>query len=367
MDSVTDAPCSYETTDGSFCRSLVVIPEEGPDAGALVSLGEFSTTERRFAPDVAVGDSVIVGYEPSTTSYFFADRDRRLPLFWLVVLFAVVVVALARLRGLLALVAMGLTLVLLVVFVAPSVLDGHDPLLVSVLAASTIAFVALYLTHGFSPSTTIALAGTLSALALTLLISWLFFRAAQVTGLATEEGLTLPFIAEGVNLSSLILGGAILGALGALDDVTVTQVVTVSELSHQNPALRARQLTAAGIRVGREHIAATVNTLLLAYVGASMPLLLLFAATDQSLVMIANSELIAVEILRTLCGSIGLVAAVPVTTALAASVMGTRMSPRTSDRPKRIPNTPPPVAADQTETSPRPDWQDFGPRDGLEL
>jgi uncharacterized membrane protein len=361
VESVTDAPCSYPTEDGSPCRTIVVIPDEGPDAGALVALGEYSVNEPRFSPDVAVGDTIVVGYEPTTGSYFYADQDRRMPLVGLAVAFAVVVVALARLRGLLALLAMALTLVVLVAFVAPSVLDGNDPLLVCVVAASVIAFVALLLTHGVNPSTVVALSGTLAALGLTLLVSWVFFRAAGFTGLATEEGITLPFVAGGVNLSSLLLGGAVLGALGALDDVTVTQVVTIQELRAQNPALNARQLTAAGIRVGREHIAATVNTLLLAYVGASMPLLLLFAASDQSLVSIANSELIAVEIFRTLCGSIGLVAAVPITTALAAAVATSK--PRAERPPSRaeVPAEPPPVRHTV------PTWQDFGPRDDLEL
>jgi uncharacterized membrane protein len=361
VESVTDAPCSYQTEDDSPCRSIVVIPEEGPEAGALVALGEFSVNQPRFSPEVAVGDTIVVGYEPSTNTYFYADQDRRLSLAWLAVVFAVVVVALARLRGMLALIAMGLTLVVLLAFVAPSVLDGNDPLLVSVVAASMIAFIALLLTHGVNPSTVVALSGTLAALGLTLLVSWLFFRAAGFTGLATEEGITLPFVAGGVNLSSLLLGGAVLGALGALDDVTVTQVVTIQELRAQNPTLNARKLTAAGIRVGREHIAATVNTLLLAYVGASMPLLLLFAVTNQSLVQVANSELIAVEIFRTLCGSIGLVAAVPITTALAAVVATS--GPRVAPRPRRAK----PRSDPQPSRPAPPTWQDFGPRDDLEL
>ncbi|MDH3706166.1 MAG: YibE/F family protein, partial [Acidimicrobiia bacterium] len=162
----------------------------------------------------------------------------------------------------------------------------------------------------------------LGALGLTLVIATVFFDALRFTGLATEEGLTLPLIAEGIDLTGLLLGGAIIGALGALDDVTVTQVATVGELAERNPELGRRELVASGVRVGREHIASTVNTLLLAYVGASMPLLLLFAVSDQSLSTVANSELIAVEIARTLCGSIGLVAAVPLTTVLAAMVVG---------------------------------------------
>ncbi len=323
IEEVRDGPCSYSTPENpQICRELTIRIGEGPEAGSLTVLPEINLTFDRSAPDVAVGDPIILGYEESTNFYFYADRDRRAPLALLTVLFVLVVLALGRFRGGLAIIGMASTIVVLVGFVAPSVLDGNDPLLVSVVAASTIAFVSLYLTHGFNPTTTVALAGTLSALGLTLALSWVFFYFSNFTGLATEEGLALPFIAGDINLASLLLGGAMLGALGALDDVTVTQVATVAELKRRNPGMSTGELVVSGIRVGREHIASTVNTLLLAYAGASMPILLLFAASRQSLEMVANSELVAVEIVRTLCGSIGLVAAVPVTTALAALVIG---------------------------------------------
>ena len=318
VESVTDGPCSYSSADNpQDCRAFTFIVNEGPDEGSLVALPEFNLTIGAPTPLLEVGDAVVLGYEPSTAYYFYADRERGGVLIWLAVAFAIVVMALGRYRGFLALLAMATTVVVLVAFVAPSVLDGNDPVLVAVVAAAAIAFVSLYLTHGFTPTTTVALAGTLGALALTLGISSLFFSLANFSGLGTEEGLTLPLVTN-ISLSSLLLGGAVLGALGALDDVTVTQVATVAELRHRNSQLSAAQLITSGIRVGREHIASTVNTLLLAYAGASMPLLLLFAASDQPLGVVANSEVVAVEIVRTLCGSIGLVAAVPITTLMAA-------------------------------------------------
>jgi uncharacterized membrane protein len=323
VTSLEEGPCSYATADDpQTCREITLVLDGGPEAGAVVALPEINLTYDRSVIALAVGDAVVLGYEETTNTYFYADRDRRTSLVWLALLFVAVVVALGRLRGLLALAAMAATVVVLVAFVAPSVLDGHDPLLVSVVAASAIAFVTLYLTHGVSPTTTVALAGTLGALGLTLALSMLFFELAQFSGLATEASLSLPFIAEDVDLAGLLLGGAVLGALGALDDVTVTQVATVAEIRHRNPALSTRDLVVSGVRVGREHIASTVNTLLLAYAGASMPILLLVAVSNQGLDMIANSELVAVEIVRTLCGSIGLVAAVPLTTTLAAVVIG---------------------------------------------
>lgn len=363
LASVSDAQCDYATADNpQVCRDITFIAHEGPDAGSELPLPTINLTFDRSVPDFVVGDEIIVGYEESTDFYFYGDRDRRASLLWLAALFAAVVLALGRLRGVLALVAMAATLAVLVGFVAPSVLDGNGPLLVSVVAASTIAFISLYLTHGFTPTTTVALAGTLSALGLTLALSWIFFKVAQFTGLASEEALILPAIAENLNVSGLLLGGAVIGALGALDDVTVTQVSTVAELRHRSPHLATSELVASGIRVGRDHIASTVNTLLLAYAGASMPLILLFAVSNQSLGMVANSELIAVEIVRTLCGSIGLVAAVPITTALAAAVLrptaGTEDGHR--DHPRDEPVTPPaPLAADPAE----PTWEDFSPTD----
>ena len=361
VEEVLDRACSYSTSERpQQCRTITLTAHEGPDAGTQITLPEINLMFEQGVTDVSVGDGVILGYEDETDFYFYADRDRRVSLLWLAIAFAVVVTALSRFRGIMALVAMATTVAVLVAFVAPSALDGNDPLLVSVVAASAIAFVSLYLTHGFNPTTTVALAGTLAALALTLGLSWLFFSLANFTGLASEEALILPVIAENLDLSSLLLGGAVIGALGALDDVTVTQVATVAELRRHRPNLSTPELVASGIRVGRDHIASTVNTLLLAYAGASMPLILLFAVSDQSLQMVANSELIAVEIVRTLCGSIGLVAAVPITTGLAAAVL----------RP--VPGLPPDadefnedagsstVVEDSTSGT-KPAWEDFAP------
>ena len=367
---VTDRACSYSAPDDPQpCRSITVRVDEGPDAGAQVALPEFNLEYDRSSLRISPTDKVILGYEDSNDYYFFVDRDRRTALVWLAVLFAVVVVVLGRLRGGLALAGMATTLVVLVAFAAPSVLDGNNPVLVAVVAAAVIASASLYLTHGLNVHTTVALAGTLASLGLTLGLSWIFFGLADFTGLATEEGLTLPLIAGDIDLAALLLGGAIIGALGALDDVTVTQVATVAELRYRSPDLSVRQLMASGVRVGREHIAATVNTLLLAYAGAGLPLLLLFAVSDQSLAMVANSELIAVEIVRTLCGSMGLVAAVPVTTVLAAVVAtGSRPDPSAvpaGDTPDD-PQAPPAVEdrsqrAEEPEAAPR--WEDFAPED----
>jgi uncharacterized membrane protein len=367
---VTEAVCSYAGGDPDvLCRSVVVVPSEGPDAGALVSLGEFDLTDPRFAPNVSVGDDVVVGYESQTGFYFYADQERRGPLLWLALIFAAAVIALGRFRGVLALLASASTVVVLVVFIAPAVLDGRDPLLVCLVGAAAIAFVSLYLTHGINPMTTVALAGTLGALGLTLVLSIVFFELADFTGLATEEGLTLPAVVGELDLLGLLLGGVMLGTLGALDDVTVTQSATVWELHETDRRLGFVRLFRSGMSVGREHIASTVNTLLLAYAGASLPLVLLFALSDQSLATVANSEIVAVEIARTLCGSIGLVAATPLTTGLAAAALtlgprrrGADEAPASADAAGRSSDRGP-----HQEEPAESSWEDFAPRSTLDF
>ena len=322
VHEASESICGYSiSSEVEICRNVTVVVREGPESGSLVVLPEVNTSFDPTFPQLAAGDNVILGFDSVTNSYYYQDRDRMSSLWWLILLFAVTVICLARVRGLLALFAMGGTVLMLVKFIAPSVLDGNDPVLVCVVAAAAIAYFSLYFTHGFSLMTTVALAGTLIALGLTLGISWIFFELAQFSGYSSEEAFVLPFLAESLDVRGLLLGGTIIAALGALDDVTVTQASTVLELSARNNELSTRQLMISGLRVGREHIASTVNTLLLAYAGSSIPLLLLFAVSEQSLGDVANSELIAIELVRTLCGSIGLVAALPITTYLAALLM----------------------------------------------
>ena len=344
------AECSFATVDfAPTCRSLVLDVLEGPDAGTVLALPEINLEIERGVPEFEPGDEVVLGFIPGTNTYFYEDQARQAPLLILALLFIVIVVAFGRTRGVLALIAMAITLVVLVGFVAPSVLDGNDPVLVALVAATLIAFVSLFLTHGFNPVTAVALAGTIGALLLTFVLSWVFFELSRFTGFASSEALVLPVLNQELQLSSLLLGGAIIGALGALDDVTVTQVSLVSELRRSNPTMSSAQLIASGLSVGRDHIAATVNTLLLAYAGASLPLLLLFAASEQTLAQVANSEVIAIEIVRTLCGSIGLIGAVPLTTALASSILPPASSSAQSS------------GDDARNLEAQPNWDDFAP------
>jgi uncharacterized membrane protein len=242
----------------------------------------------------------------------------------LALLFAGSVIVLGRMRGVAALLGLAISLVILLGFIVPAIIAGKDAVLVALVGGGAIVLVALYLAHGYTPLTHVAAVGAFAALALTTALSWGVMEFAEFSGLASEESFYLLLI-PGFDLSGLLLAGVVLGAIGALDDVTVTQASAVWEVRQANPALPRGDLFDSGLRVGRDHIASTVNTLLLAYAGAAMPLLILFSLSQQHLGLIASSEVVAVEVVRTLVGSIGLVAAVPITTWLAAREAGKGM------------------------------------------
>lgn len=313
VETAADLPCSFDPAE--TCHRVVFsLSDGGVVSEELLLLPS--------TPRLRPGDGVFLSYDPDAPAdlrYQFADRDRRAVLVTLGVAFGLAVVALGRLRGLAALGGLAASVGVIVLFVVPAILSGRSPALVAAVGAGAIGLLALYLAHGFTDLTHVAALGTFTSLALTVGLAAVAVPAARLTGFVGEESLLLPLVAD-IDVSGLLLAGIVLGALGALDDVTVTQASTVWELRRAHPAISRPELVAAGLRVGRDHIASTVNTLLLAYAGAAMPLLLLFGFSGLDLGLVANSEVVATEIVRTLVGSIGLVAAVPLTTWLAAAV-----------------------------------------------
>jgi uncharacterized membrane protein len=323
---IIDRPCSFDDTQ--TCRVLALVFDSTGDP----QYAEYELFPGETGPEFFVGARVIAefvegesgelevfnvtGLSPSR-QYQFADFQRRSTLLWLALFFAVVVVALGGWRGAAALGGLVASVAVLLVFVLPAILDGRSPVLVAVVGSTAIAFVALYTAHGFSRMTTVALIGTLAALILTALLSLLVVSVAEFTGFVTEESALLTLF-DDIDVRGLLLAGIVLGAAGAIDDVTVTQASAIWELRAANPDLASGELFSSGLRVGRDHIASMVNTLLLAYAGASLPLVVLFVLSEQSLGTVANSEVVAVEIVRTLVGSIGLVSAVPLTTWMAS-------------------------------------------------
>jgi uncharacterized membrane protein len=253
-------------------------------------------------------------------SYLIQDLERGRPMLILVALFVGAVVAFGRWQGIRSLVGLGLSFVVIIGFVVPAILRGHSPVAVAVTGAMAIMLVSLYLSHGTGPKTTAAVVGTALALGLTAALSIAFVAATSLTGLASEEAQFASFAVGGLSLRGLLLAGIIIGGLGVLDDVTMSQASLVTELRQANPTAGMATLVAGALRVGRDHIAATVNTLFLAYAGAALPSLILFVTGQNSLGTVATTEIVAVEVVRALCGSVGLIAAVPLTTLLAALV-----------------------------------------------
>jgi uncharacterized membrane protein len=314
------ADCTQGSGSGG-CVALVVHMTDGPRPGRdLVQLVPIEPG----SPQFTVGDQVVLAWSGAEAddagSYQVVDFQRSSPLVWLAGLFAVAVLVLGRWRGLAALAALGLSFVVLLFFVVPAILAGRDPLAVAVVGACLIMFAVLYLTHGPSARTSTAVIGTLLSLALIGALGAGFSAGAQLTGLDDQTSNLIATLGTGVDARGLLLAGVVIGALGVLDDVTVTQTSAVWELRHANPGMSARGLFAAAMRIGRDHVASAVNTLVLAYAGAALPLLLLFSLSGRGFGDIVTSQDVATEIVRTLVGSIGLVASVPITTALAAAV-----------------------------------------------
>ncbi len=266
--------------------------------------------------------------------YDFFDYQRRTPIALLAAAFVGVALLIGRMRGLRALLALAFSLLVIVGLTLPAIVGGSSPLLVALVTSALIMLVALYLTHGPNARTTSALIGTLASLAITGLLGSLFIEAAQLTGLVGEETAYLRATAGFLDFRGLLLAGIIIGSLGVLDDVTVTQASAVWELHGANPNLGLWGLYRAALRIGQDHIASAVNTLVLAYAGASLPLLLLFTQTGEALGTIVTGEVVGTEVVRTLVGSIGLIASVPLTTFLTALVVsGDRLRPA---RPARV-------------------------------
>ena len=277
------------------------------------------------APEVAQGDEIVVAHAadaPEGERYSFQDFDRSTPLLTLLVVFAVAVLLLSRWRGLGSLLSLAFSLVLLVVFTLPAVMEGGPPLAVAVVTAAAIMISTLYLSHGFSARTSVAMLGTLAALVVIGVLGSVFTRLGSFTGLVDEGSQYISSIATQVDLRGLLLAGLVIGALGVLDDVTVTQTWAVWELADADPDATTRSLFVRAMRIGRSHVASTVNTLVLAYVGATLPLLLVFSALELPFSIAVSQEIVAQEVVRGLVGGLGIIAAVPVTTAIAALVAG---------------------------------------------
>lgn len=323
VTAVSDEPCEWDQE--YTCSMVTAVVTRGDLFGREVTVEVASEFD-----DFRIGEDVDITFDEDAlaiavaatsleSQYQFSDFDRRFVLLVVLFVFCAAVVVLGRWRGVAALAGLGLSLAIVIGWLLPAILDGRNPAWVAFIGGSAVAFVALYVSHGVSLMTSSALIGTIAALGLTSVLSRLTIIAADFTGLASEES-TLLTLYSGLDIRGLLLAGMVLGAAGALDDVTVTQAESVWQLRRANRDATEADLRSAAMSIGRHHIGSTVNTLLLAYLGASLPLAVLFVIAGQSFGTIVNSEVVAVEIVRTLVGSLGLIAAVPITTWLAARI-----------------------------------------------
>ncbi|KAB1911675.1 YibE/F family protein [Micromonospora sp. AMSO31t] len=338
------------------CGSVRVTLTSGREAGTDVST---DIPSGPGAPRLHVGDKITLLLLDDPTgggkSYVVVDFQRSHQLWLLGAAFALAIIAFARWRGVTALAGLAVTFAVLLLFIIPAILDGRSPVLVAVVGSAAIMLTVLYLTHGFTTTTSVAVAGTLVSLTITALLSAVATAGTHLSGIADETASYLSIAYQNVDMRGLLLAGIVIGSLGVLDDITVTQSATVAELAAANPSYRFRELYRAGTRIGRAHIASVINTIVLAYAGASLPLMLLFAAGNTPFGELLTGELVAQELVRSAVGTIGLITAVPITTALAA-LLASRARSIAADAAPRPP--------EPRSTPPREDaWVAFAERD----
>ncbi len=281
---------------------------------------QIRTDDIRFDP----GDRVFVtvGRRPDgVITAYYVDAVRSAPMLWLLGTFVAAILLISRWKGLRSLLAMAFSLFMVIGYIIPHILAGEDPVRVSIIGSAILLGVSLYLTYGWTLKTHASVLSMLLVLVITGTLAWFFIVFTRLTGVGDENAMFLLQMQDvTINLRGILLGGMLIGALGVLDDLVTTQASAVFELHAANPDLGAGALFRSGMRIGQDHVAATVNTLVLAYAGASLPMLLLFTLGQGNYGFLVNYASVAEEIVRTLVGSLGLVAAVPLTTLIAAEL-----------------------------------------------
>jgi uncharacterized membrane protein len=350
--AIREMPCSGTNATGhkETCATALVRIKDGPDAGTQVPV---DLPPDAVAAGVKVGSTIVLTHDPSggsgSSGYAFQDFARGPPIVALAVAFVLVVGLVARWRGLAAVAGLGFAFFVLLTFMLPALLAGESPTWVSLVGSSAIMFVVLYLAHGFSVRTTTALIGTLFGLALVAVLGEVSVAAAHLTGFSSDATLYLQQFDPTLNFSGLVLAGVVVAGLGVLNDVTVTQASAVWQIFEASPELGWRQLFARGMAVGRDHIASTVYTIVFAYAGAALPLLMLFEIYRRPAWTVLTGMEVGEEVIRTFVGAIALVLAVPVTTFVGAVVATMARHPTTSGEPHA---TAPDIEVDSYDTSP---------------
>lgn len=296
----------------------------GTEKDKQISLEYGGTRTLYPSQKVRAGDTVILTKvnQGNSPQYIITDKYRTPWILSLLGLFCIIVIAISGRKGIGALVGMGISLGVIMFFIIPQILSGNDPLFISLIGSLFILFTTIYLAHGFSERTTIAVGSTFLSLSITAVLAITFVKLLHLSGLGSEDAYSLAQGFSTINFQGLLLGGIIIGSLGALDDVTTTQCTTIYELAKSNPKATMESLIKQGLIIGKEHIASLVNTLVLAYAGASIGVFIFLHLSiqqgTQPLWVTVNSEVLVEEIVRSLAGSIGLILAVPLTTIIAS-------------------------------------------------
>lgn len=282
--------------------------------------GRFTLSESQ---KVKAGETVVMMKisTKDTQDYLIIDKYRLDQILNILILFLLSVVILARWKGLGSIVGLAISLLIITGFIVPQILNGRDPVIISIIGSIATALITIYLAHGISTKTTTALVATMLTLTIAGIISKVFIDITNLTGFGSEDAYSLRFgTTSNINLKGLFLGGMIIGTLGILDDITTSLAASIYEIKKANSKISFQKLVRSGFTIGTEHVSSLVNTLVLAYAGASLPIFLFIVInpTQQPLWSILNSEMIAEEIIRTLSGSFALILAVPITVFLAA-------------------------------------------------
>jgi len=319
VQNIVDEQIDNQSGEDTYIQTLKVKLEEHPGKITVTAINAntFSPGNKRYQQ----GDKIFViksQDENGSPTYQVYDYNRTFPITALFVLFLIITVWVARIKGISSILAMGLSFMILFYFVLPNILSGGDSLTIAILSALIIIPINFYFSHGINKKTTAAIISTIISLVLIGTLSTYILEISNLTGKSSEDVTFL--MSDGknfINFKELLLAGIIIGLLGILDDITISQAAIVYKLKEVSPKLKSSKLFSKAMDVGRDHIASVVNTLILVYAGASLPLLLLFLNNPAPFTEIINEEFMAEEIIRTLTGSIGVILAVPITTFIA--------------------------------------------------
>lgn len=307
----------------TFIQTLKLRILSGPEKDTTITVERGNDVKISANQRITAGQTVIVDVltQGNTKQYTITDIYRLSNLWYLAGAFFFLTILFAGKKGLGALLGLGISLFVIMTFIVPQILNHHDPLLISIAGSIIILVATTYLAHGFSKTTSIAVLSTFISLLITCLFSLLAVHIAHLAGLGTEDSYLLEITpGQNINPQGLLLGGIIIGTLGALNDITTTQVVTIFSLFKHNSKLKFLELAEQGFVIGREHIVSLVNTLVLAYAGSALTIFIFFVLNPAHLPwwVIVNNESVSEEIIRTIAGSTGLILAVPITTFLAS-------------------------------------------------